>query len=150
MSRRLPLIGTLAHFLLGQWGRRVERAEMSLSWPKVKEMVLLKCINTDGLLSVWPSVGSMQKLSYNHISDVIWKRENILYVRYSVYTFLFSHVWAITKNIGIKTYNVALGSENLIILVCLRIARKRLLYTKSWTRWNASNVRNCVNEISGN
>lgn len=43
------LIGTLVLFLLDQWEWSVKRAEMSLSWPGVKEMALLRCINTDGL-----------------------------------------------------------------------------------------------------
>lgn len=48
MSRRLLLIGTLVLFLLEQWGWSCEKAGISLSWPKVKETVLLWCVNTGG------------------------------------------------------------------------------------------------------
>lgn len=39
-------------------------------------------------------------------------------------TFFLFLVWAITKNSGIKTYNVALGSENLIVLVVSELQEK--------------------------
>lgn len=74
----LPLTGTLVHFLLSQWGWSVMWAEISVSWPKVKEMVLLRCENTDGL-----GVGSEIKLlSYTRC---YMKKERIN-IRYCVCT----------------------------------------------------------------
>lgn len=79
---------------------------MSLSWPKVKETALRKVYKHRWTwCCFWPPAGSVQKLSYNLISDVYMKkkREDIYEVLCVQIDFFFLvSVWAVTKNIGNK------------------------------------------------
>lgn len=107
MSQRLLLIGTLVLFLLEQWGWSCEKAGISLSWPKVKETVLLKvCKHRWARCCSLASAGSLQKLSYNHISNFIWeKRAFILGTQFvQIHSLFFCDVMTITEKNGIQFF----------------------------------------------